>query len=36
VSFEFLTTAQPPSPFAEVVFFSPHRSSSSTTEAAVS
>jgi len=35
VSFEFLTTSQPPSPFAEVVFFSPHQSSP-VTEAAVS
>ncbi len=35
VSFEFLTTSQPPSPFAEVVFFSP-RQSSPVAEAAVS
>jgi hypothetical protein len=27
VSFEFLTTSRPPSPFVEVVFFSPHQSS---------
>jgi hypothetical protein len=27
VSFEFLTTSRPPSPSAEVVFFSPHQSS---------
>lgn len=35
VSFEFLTTSQPPSPFAEVVFFSP-RQSFPVAEAAVS
>ena len=35
VSFEFLTTSRPPSPFAEVVFFSP-RQSSLVAEAAVS
>jgi hypothetical protein len=35
VSFEFLTTSRPPSPFADVVFFSPHQSSP-VAEAAVS
>ena len=36
VSFEFLTTSRPPSPFAEVVFFSPHQPSSPVAAAVIS